>query len=1201
MNKDSTYVLFPGLEEKEKYLIDVIKNYDIDSIIKAAFTINSWRNNRGAQESCLSLNAAILHCDGYGKKKIDTHLDFVAFFNKIYEALKIEYYDDPVLKDFGEIKLFFNNKFYPIITGTGHSFPVFSALQCLEPVTRLNNTFKDTLSVLSYVEKMIDMLFNNNGSTKDAEDLSPVFECPSEDYYKDVCNFIDKKFFLSLPKRIITLFSNENSIETAHFYNYNNTILPLFNPSILIDYYTVEINKLSAENKASIVINQFKSKIKRYHLNKDIPNCILFENFKLAFDKKAVNTAEACTLVYYDRDDLMLFIDVSQIDNSKYDLINDIMSAHSESKLSIINFEETSGNYCRAYGFDASVRLTIIPYCNYIGEKDNFPVLPTNIDAKVMELTFTAIDLIFVLMFSPKIEDIADYIRLRNDYEHNIISFGGKSDDYSIFLSTGDVSKGAIEYYSLAIECDSAAQYIYEQYLVYNEFFPFNYRNVFLEPECWAFEKEEEAVSFASKTDFSHMGTLIKTGKNVLIVNQYNMKKIMLEMTNQQFKIQFDLYRSIVEYYFMEYNSLFSSTGFMKNKILLLNCSSLIDKVENNKYINIIAFYEQNGVFIMDYDLNCAKLMIDLKKCKDRSIELSIILELLFPLAAYYPTEYNLIQKKIVQDKSNNKNFNADAVQLKHYYNPNSFGVSYSEKSNQAVRKVIAMICHKASIVPGEYQNKEATSVIRSIQKEIVGYLEKLLITYNKHKTHIILLSFLSHSQFRLYTNDYCYHLNDNINQDVKEKNHNKIQKEYEKIREEIYHLRYLIETNLSIESRTENVISDRELSMAYSLSEWLVAFQNNSDLCFHTDSQATVTVLDDFRIDVHLSDHYQNTYKDVRKRYMENSVLSFGDENDNRSYMSGVISGFYDDTGVKFEVLEVVMRYLYEAAFPEGNQNFEELKANVFSIEKSEAILDCKAYIVDSIMIEDIKKAFDFLILDCSKIKMLKGKINDILPIWDRENRDNRFEVKPIIQLENKLIYSPICIYELHRRWISGIHQFYIPYEYGLTNTCKALAEWKGYYEKIFSNQIKNYFIEKKFDFADADIDIRRKDREGNHPGIHELGDYDVIGLDSKNKRIFIIECKFLQPVGSVFEHSKEQERFFQKEKFDEKFQKRIDYLSSVYRSFFNNLGYNINEKEEYDILPYMVVNKVFASYYKEIKFPIITFDELKRIVEGE
>ena len=104
MNRDSTYEMFPRLKEKEKYLIDIIKDYDIYSVIKAAFTINSWRNNRGAQESCLSINAAILHCNDYGTKKIDTYLDFVEFFNRIYALLKIDYNDDPVLKDFGDIR-----------------------------------------------------------------------------------------------------------------------------------------------------------------------------------------------------------------------------------------------------------------------------------------------------------------------------------------------------------------------------------------------------------------------------------------------------------------------------------------------------------------------------------------------------------------------------------------------------------------------------------------------------------------------------------------------------------------------------------------------------------------------------------------------------------------------------------------------------------------------------------------------------------------------------------------------------------------------------------------------------------------------------------------------------------------------------------------------------------------------------------------
>ncbi len=101
---------------------------------------------------------------------------------------------------------------------------------------------------------------------------------------------------------------------------------------------------------------------------------------------------------------------------------------------------------------------------------------------------------------------------------------------------------------------------------------------------------------------------------------------------------------------------------------------------------------------------------------------------------------------------------------------------------------------------------------------------------------------------------------------------------------------------------------------------------------------------------------------------------------------------------------------------------------------------------------------------------------------------------------------------------------------------------------------------------------------------------------VDTTQKRIFIIECKVLQPIGSVFEHSNQQKMFFTKEKFDEKFQKRIDYFSKVAMSFFANHGY---DTEGFTINPYMVVNKVFSSYYKHVQFPIVTFDELKREIQ--
>lgn len=50
------------------------------------------------------------------------------------------------------------------------------------------------------------------------------------------------------------------------------------------------------------------------------------------------------------------------------------------------------------------------------------------------------------------------------------------------------------------------------------------------------------------------------------------------------------------------------------------------------------------------------------------------------------------------------------------------------------------------------------------------------------------------------------------------------------------------------------------------------------------------------------------------------------------------------------------------------------------------------------------------------------------------------------------------------------------------------------------------------------------------------------------------------------------------------------------VAMSFFANHGY---DTEGFTINPYMVVNKVFSSYYKHVQFPIVTFDELKREIQ--
>lgn len=61
---------FVNLKDKTEKIIPIIKEYDFASIIRVTFSITSWRNNRGAQESCLALNNALCLIDDWGSKKI---------------------------------------------------------------------------------------------------------------------------------------------------------------------------------------------------------------------------------------------------------------------------------------------------------------------------------------------------------------------------------------------------------------------------------------------------------------------------------------------------------------------------------------------------------------------------------------------------------------------------------------------------------------------------------------------------------------------------------------------------------------------------------------------------------------------------------------------------------------------------------------------------------------------------------------------------------------------------------------------------------------------------------------------------------------------------------------------------------------------------------------------------------------------------
>lgn len=213
-------------------------------------------------------------------------------------------------------------------------------------------------------------------------------------------------------------------------------------------------------------------------------------------------------------------------------------------------------------------------------------------------------------------------------------------------------------------------------------------------------------------------------------------------------------------------------------------------------------------------------------------------------------------------------------------------------------------------------------------------------------------------------------------------------------------------------------------------------------------------------------------------------------------------------------------------------------------------------------------------------------------MPIGEKEKRCDRYEVKPIYEYGDMIIYSPVAVHFLRDYWQNSIFEFHMPFEIGMPSTKKVLIDWKRVYEKKIVFDLEKVFKDYGFEVR-ANFELMNLDKK-KYPQF--LGDYDLFAVDLQKKEIWIIECKFIEKVETFYEMYRQQNRFFKEDKCDEKFQRRIDFLNENYAEVMKDLKL---PAAEYDIKPYMCVNKVFVSRYKDIAFPILSYREMVAEIE--
>ena len=190
----------------------------------------------------------------------------------------------------------------------------------------------------------------------------------------------------------------------------------------------------------------------------------------LLLDNKQPLLDNKKSFAYLEDSNLIVFLDCGN-EHRIEEEISAIYKAHTEDGLSIVDLEaRIPGKGYKAYHVDKECKLSIICFDEHINVDQPRIVLRGREEKRI----YTAIDLMYMLMFSSEVSQIAEFDSAEKNSESQVLSWGGASDYFTVFLSEkGFISKGAIEYSNVYSEVDTSAAHIFSHYLELGGVFPF--------------------------------------------------------------------------------------------------------------------------------------------------------------------------------------------------------------------------------------------------------------------------------------------------------------------------------------------------------------------------------------------------------------------------------------------------------------------------------------------------------------------------------------------------------------------------------------------------------------------------------------------------------------------------------------------------------------------------------------------------------
>ncbi len=1168
-----------------KKIIPIFNEYAFFDLARAVFCVNAWRGNRPESTFCLTLNQALFDCQKSGNKEIGTYADFTIFFYKIKKHYTHTILVDENVPDFGEVKISYDGSYYPVFLGNGFN-RVYSIMQLVEPIARITGRTAEVENVLCYVKDMVYFLKPANPHDKD-NSYGELYT-PSAEFFSKCCEYYQPLEKITLKVGLLELLiTSATNIETAHFIESDELLFPLFNPSIIVDmYHSLEQSLGNCQRKELAISSVYRAILNNFcedpsKQNVFLPVAVVEQENSIKF----LNDKQNAILLMGSKSALFI---VDESDFKPMQLkhyIEQIRKMHDSNNLRFFNSKSETLNVMIHVPVD--LELLIVAFDDLIRLDEGIKFI-----AHDEGYRYLLSDVVYILHSAKSIEEICEFVKfdLSNKTMFTTSFFDGKAVIFETWRDMDkEISQGAVSISSIMTEVNLPEWKMFERYKKLEEFFPFdNPGKMFNFADKWIIEEKHS-------TDFFHFVSnkaAIAIGGRIRRVGQYHLFILFSRgvINKEDFSRsgikRFKLIEDMVSRGFEVYDELLQKAGFYDNinKKFTYMSTNYAEEVLQKYNCVTEGDYVRGGVYKYDNHLHAGfcvymdKLFADLENTTTREVECRFFIEILQIASDYFSFEFT--KAEIEKDFHKQKATAIKSIPIEHYFSENNHCSWPDQEIFVKVDKDVAIIACEENIKEGEYQKTVARDIIRKLQTKMVKLFEEKIKGFNRENIHKRLLSKLAYYTFEKKQSEVSYYLgNQNLEKEIKNRTRCIAATSIEDTKARKANLRYLIESNIFLKRIAVAIATEDDLDYLIAFACYLVELQGCADVAHWQNEDIKIRVESDYRI-FNLSQHH--TIEQSMRKLDNKNWFPDDDSWDSKELLDALSK----DIGVDFIS---VMSWLHYLSFEFTYAFKNEAAPDVFCIKKDALISDFESVQIDKTNdTEDYKKAMEYLIVRSNLLKTTIKESGEFishqyLPIWERRNRINRFDVQPIVQFGDEIIFSPVVCYELLCEWVGGLSKLYPPYEYGLINLCEKMSLIQSNYEKQLEYAVESL----------CNNGVRIVKRSFTFIGQPSLGDYDVICIDQTTKTVLNIECKYLGYIGSLMEYYNYHQRFFtDKNNYKVKFEKRIKFLRNNLNLFLSEFG--INEVSDYSIKSYMVTNKVFLSLVQLSEFELITFNEL-------